>query len=162
MFRRYANSKRVIALLGVVLALLPCVQHGHLLCALGGCATSPMEGACSEHVNSETTTCSHAHACKSTRETAVPSSLDDGIDEQNSSCPCPPSCWCHQAPQPLELPRCPTGPIELLLQSNTLADATNVAAIDLHQTLSYDCASAVATSSESAVQRCAQLCRFLI
>jgi len=167
-FRRYNNSKRVTALLGVVLALLPSVQHLHLVCVLGGCATSSLQTACCEHVNSETKTCSHAHsckstqACKSTRDTAVPSSLDGGTDKQNSSCPCPQSCWCHQTPQPFELPRCPSEPIELLLQSIALSDATIGATLDLHQTRSYDGTSAIAASSESSVQRCAQLCRFLI
>lgn len=165
MIRRYNNSKQITALLGVALALLPSVQHLHLLCHLGGCATSfSTETACNEHGNLETKTCchSHAHACTSTRETSFPSQQEDGIDEHSRSCPCPPDCWCHQAPQPFELPKCPLEPIEMLLQSIAQGDATNVTAIDFHPTLSYDRFSVFATSTESTVQRCAQLCRFLI
>lgn len=162
MFRRCANSKRVIALFGIVLALLPSVQHSHLLCHLGGCATSSLEAACSEHVHPEAKTCSHSHACTTTQETSPSSPQGSGKDDQDRSCPCPPDCWCHQAPQPLELPKCPSEPIERLLQDITLCDATTVADISPYQTMSCEATSAIAASSESVVQRCAELCRFLI
>lgn len=163
MLSRYNNSKRITALLGVVLALLPSVQHLHLLCHLGGCATTcSAETECSEHAHSEAKSCSHSHACTSARETSVPSSERDCIDDQDKSCPCPPDCWCHQPPQPLQLPKCPSEPIELLLQDITLSDASTVAEIRADRTGSCDYASTAAVSTESAVQRCAELCRFLI
>ncbi len=164
MLSRYNNSKRITALLGVVLALLPSVQDLHLLCHLGGCAaTCSAETACSEHSHSEAKSCSHSHACTSAREASVRSPERDCIDDQDKSCPCPPDCWCHQPAQPLQLPKGPSEPIELLLRNLTQSDASIVvAAIGADRTASCDYASTADVWTESAVQRCAELCRFLI
>ncbi len=161
MFRRYDKSKRVIALLGVMLALSSGVRGSHLFCELGGCQ-HPHEVACEDH-QAASESCHHSHRCGSDKASHESASQIDGEDHDpiDDSCPCPPDCWCHQSPQPLELPRASSLSVDVLLlrpASCGLATITDV--ITTGQSRYSD---AVADqSSGSSVERCASLCRFLI
>lgn len=161
MFRRYDKSKRVIALFGVMLALSSGVRGSHLLCEWDGCQHAH-ELACKDY-GSVSEGCGHSHSCESdnaSHESASPSA-SQGVLPIDHSCPCPPDCWCHQSPEPLELPRASSVSVDVLLlrpAPSALATISDVksSAISCYANAAAD------LSSSSSVERCASLCRFLI
>lgn len=163
-FRQYDNSKQAIAMLAILLALSPGAQHAHLFCHLGGCSPPLLELAGSDGFNKTAGTCSHSHECQylcqEKKANLSPSRQGDGAREQDSSCPCPVSCWCHQSPQPFDLPKDASQPFELL-RGPALCQVTTMAA-DRGKISLLGGAQAVDAPNESAVHRCAELCRFLI
>ncbi|QEG37203.1 hypothetical protein [Bythopirellula goksoeyrii] len=152
MFNRCDISKRVIALLGVVLALSSGFQSVHWVCALGGCEIAALE----THTAAETHACCHSHDCHASK-VATPAESDPSHD-----CPCPPECWCHQAPQPLELPRTAPEPTELLLQGFVCNPASTIVMANCDFLSSQSAAGAIEDAVETSAERCAHLCRFLI
>lgn len=161
MFRRYDKSKRVIALLGVILALSSGVRGSHLFCELGGCQ-HPHELACEDH-QPGSESCHHSHSCESGDPSDELASHTDGegIVPIDHSCPCPPSCWCHQSPQPLELPRASSVSVDVwLLRPAACKLATIADVISIGESRYND--AAADRSSGSSVERCVSLCRFLI
>ncbi len=167
MFCHYSNTKRGVALLGVLLALLSSMEGSHLICQLGVCSVSSAEKACDQHGEAAAGTCSQSHGCATTSYTSA--STQQVCDtkshpvgcHQKGSCPCPPACWCQQAPQPLELPKDSGVTAEILLLSlsfsnTSVALGAGPAAKPGFYYLSDD--SLHVTSTE----RCARLCRFLI
>lgn len=159
MFRRYDNSKRAIALLGALLALLPGAQQAGLLCELGGCTAPSVEHAGSDGCCTVTTACSHSHMCQTT--SAAPAPGQQGVDETDSSSPCPTDCWCHQTPQPLDLRKDSSQPFELLLRCEVVCHISTIET-DHRETSAPGKAQAIGGTTESVVHRCAELCRFLI
>ncbi|QEG35887.1 hypothetical protein Pr1d_31930 [Bythopirellula goksoeyrii] len=157
-FRHYDNSKRAIALLGVVLALSSGFQQAHWLCELGGCKAAAVAVTSCEHHCAVTHSCSHSHGCNADK----PSGSEDCSGSQNGSCPCPPECWCHQAPQPLELPRSAPEPNELLLQGFVGGTVSVSAVANCDSASLHISAWANEAMVESSPERCAHLCRFLI
>ncbi len=158
MFRHYDNSKRAIALLGVVLALSSGFQQAHWLCELGGCKAASVADKSCEHDSKVTHSCTHSHGYN----IGKPSASEDCDQSQKGSCPCPPECWCHQAPQPLELPRSAPEPAELLLQGFVCGFANENAVADSDSICLHISAWANEAMVETSSERCAHLCRFLI
>ncbi|TWU22734.1 hypothetical protein Pla144_41950 [Bythopirellula polymerisocia] len=154
MLRQYDNLKRGFALLGVILALSSGFQHAHWICILGGCSVAK-----AEDLNSaDTHSCCHSHRCDADKATKLA-----GCDQsQDSSCPCPPECWCHQAPQPLELPRSALEPSELLLQGFVCGIASTFSVANYDSIDSPISAWATESMAETSVEFCAHFCRFLI
>lgn len=162
-FSRHNNLKRGIALLGVALALLSGVEHTHLLCQLGGCSEVSAEKVCHHHETDEAKAATCSHSCKSTIRTlaAKPASDEGESAHQDGSCPCPPDCWCHRSPQPLELPRAPSessvAQLVNLLSSHCVASAAICVDAEPHHGTSE-----LNPLAQTSPERCASLCRFLI
>jgi hypothetical protein len=169
MFHPYDKLKRAIGLLGVVLALSSSFQKTHLFCYLADCTPTfssvVAEGHdCSDHDCSD-------HGCpyskanrKSHTATVMPTHDECAYDlcgSRPGPCPCPPACWCHQAPEPFELPRSAPEPTELLVVGTVYLDVTIVGS--LHGEHLSRCATIAALDSsvKSSAQVCVQLCRFL-
>ena len=161
MFGRHDNLKRAISILGIVLALSPTLQHTHAFCHLAGCTASPSSAAAEAHDCSE-------HNCPFTRHnhSSVQGSTpdrcgDDFNDSQSAPCPCPPACWCHQSPEPLELPRNAPEPTNLLLFGAVYLDVAVLDTSRDEQRSRNAVLASLDSSARSAAQICAQLCRFL-
>ncbi len=153
MLHCHDNSKRVLALLGVMLAMSSGMQSAHLLCGLSGCAVATVAEPTCTQASAETHSCSHSRDC--------PASKTTGGDQGDNS-PCPAECWCQQTPQPLELPRSAPEPTELLLQGFVCGTATSIAVANCNFIASQISSGATDATAESSVERCAHLCRFLI
>lgn len=168
MRRRLNNMKRGTALLGVVLALLSGVQNTRLFCQLGdcaatGCTLASLEPLRHQHADGQAETPSCSDRCQSVTCSAdgmLVAQRNESADE-DVPCPCSSDCRCHQAPQPLELPRGEAEVAEALL----LAWLSAVRQIP---TDTETVANPVAYSSQpsllgnSSSEQCALLCRFLI
>jgi hypothetical protein len=151
MFRRANNLKQAIAITAILLALSSLAQNAGLYCYLGACEAESV--ASSVEVGS----CCHHHATHG-QEQPAPCKEPFGHD----SCPCPESCWCHQAPQPFELPKSFDEPFAFAflgivaicndLTSGSVSDQRTFVAWAVPPDL----------GDESSVDRCAKLCRFLI
>jgi len=159
MFYRHHNLKQAIGLLGVVLALLSGVQQGHAFCYLAGCGPSLV---LSERTDSLAGACPCSQACgerlTSSLATISLARVDGAIHRPSDSCPCPSTCWCHQSPEPLSLPASAPSSVELLAQSIGLATVL----LDCDLGSLHDQATATDAPFETAMLRCAKLCRFLI
>lgn len=161
MFYRCDKLRRAICLLGVMLTLSPAMQGVHAFCQLSGCASdssleSVAEHQCSNHG------CSHSH-----RDHALTSNTShDGCEEEpsgssNSPCPCPPTCWSHQAPEPQELPKGAPVPAESLVQDGIFLNATLLDTSRNEQQSRIGALASLDASAMSAAEICVQLCRFL-
>jgi len=169
MFYRNYNLKRVVGLLGVALAMLSGIQQNHAFCLLSGCGspTASFEKT-GEKTGRSVAVCCSSQSCsnmlaKSSASTASASTGCQNVDKQSDSCPCPPSCWCHQSPEPLGLPTSASKSLDLLSQSTveTLLPSTSQAGSD--PCSPHDLETTIGTSSiESVILHCAKLCRFLI
>ena len=156
MFRRHHNLKRALGLLGVVLALASSAQQSRLLCSLAGCAPA--------HACSADGGCRHASSVNPTGPTACESACDgEGV---NATCPaespCPADCWCHQAPEPYGLPRMATealGSLECAVANLDFGTPSGVAAA---RVVAGKPAAVMDTIANSAAERGAILCRFVI
>jgi len=161
MFYRHHNLKRAIGLLGVVLALLSGVQQGHSFCYLAGCdfSLSSLEKA-GQGSDRLTNACPCSRTCsrRPADSSATESSEGRNLGSPSDSCPCPTTCWCHQSPEPLSLPASAPGPVELLTQSTELVTAT----MDFDLGSLHSQKTTAEGSPETAMLRCAKLCRFLI
>ena len=158
MWSRRSNSKRSIALLGAMLALLPGAQQLHLLCHFTECAQSVSEsGGESQSRAAISLCCCCSHACLSP---CAPQ--NDRGDEQQNSDHCPQECWCCQTPQLLHVQKVGSNSIELVLLGMASTYSPSITATEQRDSLSSEWASASAWTSTSNVQRCAMFCRFLI
>jgi len=156
-FYRSYNMKRAIGLLGVVLALLSGVQQGHSFCFLAGCV-SP-----SSSVDAKADCLGGACSCsRRSSERQVKCSPSSGVESPDAgqSCPCPPTCWCHQSPGPLGLPT--SASAERLSQSLGQSHTLITASVGCDQGSTRNREATVARSVDGAMVRCAKLCRFLI
>ena len=164
MFRRYDNLKRAICLLGVVLALSPSLQETHAFCFIAGCAPTHSSGEADGSGDAEHTSCS-GHDC-SASDTCQSNSNDsehhqEPGEQSPAQCPCPPACWCHQSPSPLELPKSGPAPFELLVAGPVYVALASFDTTQSAHLSRFDAISAIDSSVKSAPQVCAQLCRFL-
>lgn len=154
MFRGADNLKQAIALAAILLSSSSLAQNAGMYCYLGACGTKSVASSV------EQSSCCHHHPCHADEHPAAP--CEAPVGHQSDSCPCPDSCWCHQAPQPYELPRSFDEPFELAFLE-TLAICNDVIGDGV-----ADQAALVTWSlppgldDESVVSRCAKLCRFLI
>jgi len=158
MFQRCDNLKRVISLLGVALALSSTLQQTRAFCYLAGCAPTSKIDTSEEH-------CCSNHDCPHSRERDATAEQDRSRDDLCRSypgqCPCPQDCWCHQSPEPFEVPRIVLVPSELLVLGPVYMDVAFMGAPHGDQ-FSQDATIAILDSSvKSATQVCAHLCRFL-
>lgn len=157
MFYRTGNLRRATALAGVMLSLSVIAQNCGLYCQLGACGTVasasvPEKGSCCQHCGGHTDPdLAHSHSNKPCQQ---------HHDSDDESCPCPESCWCHQAPQPSELPRPSGGDVELTYQGIFTTSAELVATIA--SPTEWTSESRFADSSDHSLCSCAMLCRFLI
>lgn len=169
MFHHYGSLKRVIAIFGMALLLSSSLQQTRVFCFLAGCApkscgAQPGQGELGGHACSGRD-CPFSRAHRELHQPcdALPadSCVDALFDSCPTSCPCPPACWCHQSPEPFELPRTATVSIELVDLGPVYSDMT----ID-GSTLSSQCRreraiSVLNASAMSAAEVCAHLSRFL-
>jgi len=181
MFYRNHNLRLAIGLLGVVLTLWSGVQQSHAFCYLAGCnsATTQSEKTekadsiesvrcCSRSYSSKKGYCSKKSYCsrqtKSSSAESKSSAETEGVDLPNGSCPCPcpPTCWCHQSPEPLGLPTSVPASIDLLSQGFGQSLAPMVQPSCCDQGLLYDSNTTTDASIATVLLRCAKLCRFLI
>ena len=162
MFSRYNNMKRGAALLGLMLALLSGLEGSHLLCQIRVCSIVAAD-APDHRGESVTCGCSYPGCAPSGTPSASNPQLcgqHDGCD-QDGSCPCPPTCWCKQAPQPFELPKDASPSIEILLIAISSSSNTVALGTDPVTKPGIDCLFADSPHVTS-TERCAKLCRFLI
>lgn len=161
MFYRYHNLRRAVGLLGVVLALSSTAQQAGMLCVVAGCSPA---SACDEEVHHGT--CPHSCHQSETAKASLSSCDNTCHDELEgplpAQCPCPDSCWCHQSPEPFELPKTPSQPIELLLTGLVCTDGTIACIPYGEQSARKINLAALGSSTASAAQFCSELCRFLI
>ncbi|MBX3424289.1 MAG: hypothetical protein KF688_01295 [Pirellulales bacterium] len=154
MFPRVDNLKQQIAVAAILLSLSTLAQNAGLYCALGACGTGGVASS------AEPESCCHKHVCDSDEEPAP--QQDQEHQHRHDSCPCPDSCWCHQVPQPFELPRSFDKPFELAFVgifaiSNDLVPG---GASDHSAFVTWSAPPNL--DDESALRRCAKFCRFLI
>lgn len=156
MFRHHHNLKRALGLLGVVLALASSAQQSRLVCSLAGCAPSHF---CGEHSD-----CDHARSVNPTGPTSCePACGGEGVNEPcPTESPCPVNCWCHQAPEPYGLPRVATEVLEPLEYSAATSSVGTLSEVAAKQVVAGKPAAVMDATVDSAVERCAVLCRFLI
>lgn len=159
MFYRYHNLRRAVGLLGVVLALSSTGQQTRMFCVIAGCSPA---SACDAEVHHGTC----PHSCNQSETAKASPSCDTCHDELEDSrpaqCPCPNSCWCHQSPEPFELPKTPSQPLELLLTGVVYTDATIASTPDGEQSARTVSLAALHSSTTTSAQFCSELCRFLI
>jgi len=159
MFYRNHNLKRTIGLLGVVLAMLSGIQQSHALCYLAVCNT---HSASVEKADKGTAACPFAHRCNERRTKPSVLPEDAGVNRHSDSCPCPPTCWCHQSPGPLSLPTSACEPVELSPRSLERFHSPMTSLGVCGRSSSADLEAMIGASIESVTLHCAKLCRFLI
>lgn len=142
--------KRLIALSGLPLALMPCFQQSHVLCRLAGCLIPSVVASTNADEPCDRGCCDRTSDSSDQMPTQAP-------DEA----PCGPDCWCCQPPQPREAPRDTTQSVKLRI-STLSVDALSKAPLGC-QSSSFD-VEAVAPYSlaSSSATTCARFCRFLI
>ncbi|QDV73690.1 hypothetical protein [Botrimarina mediterranea] len=154
MLRIADNLKHAVAIVAVLLSLSAMAQSAGIYCYFGACEAGP---AASEAASGG---CCHSHTCKADEE---PKPREGGRSQhRHEPCPCPDSCWCQQAPQPSVLPKSIGEPVELAFLS-VLAVCDDVVGdreSDLRANIAWSVPPGL--SEQSAVDRCAKLCRFLI
>ncbi|MCA9240599.1 MAG: hypothetical protein KDA37_10380 [Planctomycetales bacterium] len=153
MFSRSAKLKQSAALGAALLALSTLAQGSGALCLLHVSGEGAMQGAGLHHA------CCHDHGCHHPAPASAPSSQHGARD--GVPCPCPEGCWCHVPPQPVELPKSFDPRVELSGFQDFTASSP-VVEHGLTDTLAFTTCSPTSTDEESAVLRCARLCRFLI
>jgi len=156
MFYRNHNLRRAIGLLAIVLALLSGVQQGHALCYLAGCNIVSTQ---TEKTDSSVGRCCSQRSC---RVQSPSLSECEGVGKPSGSCPCPPTCWCHQTPGPLGLPTSAPVSVDLLAQGIEQSLATMIQPVCCDQGWLSELKAPADASIETVVLRCAKLCRFLI
>jgi hypothetical protein len=154
MNRRANNLKQSIAFAAILLALSSLAQNAGLYCYLGACETMLVASSGEDH------SCCHHHACHAPEQPAAP--CEEPLGHRPDSCPCPANCWCHQAVQAFELPKSFNEPFELTLSGVVaICDDLVAGGVSDQRTL-LTWALPPGFVDESAVGRCAKLCRFLI
>jgi hypothetical protein len=150
MFATANNLKQAIAIAAILLSLSTLAQTSGLYCHLGACGAEPPGSVGEKH------TCCQHQKCES-KEPSLPLG-----ERRHNSCPCPDSCWCHQAPQPFQ----PTQSFDESFEGSLLDvfvicnDIVAGGVVDQETLVTWSLAPDL--EDESAVCRCAQLCRFLI
>ncbi len=158
MLFRYDNLKRAAVLLGIVLAVSSSVQQTSLLCHLAGCAMDSGASLGGWQADCLASSCSCSHQ---TAQTAELAGLPDGrVMGEDSSCPCPLSCWCHQGPVPMKLPKGTSTSSLLVVLGIDSWYATSVEIAEDHQLSRVTSTAALESTALPASQRCVQLCRF--
>ncbi len=156
------NLKRAIALLGIVLVVSSTAQYASLTYILAGsCDNSHQIEQSHRHDKSMAGQCSLDCPCQTEHFLDTTESQNASVGHEKGSSPCPPSCWCHQAPIPMELPKS-TIDLSLLVilkLENSSTNSTEKSGSDqfLHAVSVIDLESSALTAS----QRCVHLCRFL-
>jgi len=125
------------------------------------CHSVSLESCCHSSVVTDES-CPHSQDCQSNRPVVAPSAPEDGDHRSDGNCPCPSECWCHHAPQPLELPKTAREPTELVLIGFVSSSVATTVAVDSPPMSPHLTALDSALAARSSLQRCAQLCRFLI
>ncbi len=154
MFPRVDNLKQQIAVAAIVLSLSTLAQNAGLYCYFGACGTDWVASS------TEPDACCRTHACHAGEQPAPPE--DEQSQHRHDSCPCPDSCWCHQAPQPFESPKSFDEPFELALLGAFAICNDLVPGGLSDQWTSVTWSAPPDLDEESAIRRCAKLCRFLI
>ena len=166
MFYRNHNLRRAIGLLGIVIAMLSGVQQGHTFCYLAGChSTTLCEKTLSDKTDSIVSSCCSRSCSRVGRQSQNrPSTSPEGdiANKPSGSCPCPPTCWCHQTPEPLGLPTSAPASIDLLSECVGRVFAAAVQPTCCNHGLLSGLKAPTDASIEPVVLRCAKLCRFLI
>ncbi len=164
MFYRNHNLRRAIGLFGIVIALLSGVQQGHTFCYLTGCnsVSTRSDSTQTEKSDSFVSVCSCSQSCNVVQEKSSVLTQGQGVDNPSGSCPCPPTCWCHQTPGPLGLPTSAPVSVNLLAQGIEQSLATMIQLACCDQGLLPELKASTDTSLETVMLRCAKLCRFLI
>lgn len=151
MFYRRPITKRIIAALGVVIALMGSFQQAHALCGLIGCGQREVEqDRCFNDYCQD--------ACCRPDTIAAPSSIC--IDNQfHCPSPCPNDCWCCQEPSPQQVPTpISADSVGEIWTSYSFANSLAVEA----DNAARDAASfAIEICPQLALEVCARLCRFL-
>ncbi|MAT68542.1 MAG: hypothetical protein CMJ58_03365 [Planctomycetaceae bacterium] len=151
MFPRVDNLKQHIAVAAILLSLSTLAQNAGFYCALGACRTGEVASS------AEPESCCHKRVCHSDEKPAPQQGQEH--QHRHDSCPCPDSCWCHQAPQPIELPTSFDETFELAV----FAICNDLVAGGLSdEWTSLTWSAPPDLDDESALRRCAKLCRFLI
>lgn len=160
MFHRSVITKRVIALCGVWLTLVSCMQQTHAFCGLSGCLPTQEEQLMDEccHECDAVKKCSHFKNCDCTAQADLKPSSPKGADSQPAQ-PCDEGCWCCQPPSPQQAP----APLDAV--SITQLSAISCDSIPAIVSLDVVVGAWATTLSESSPQRaidtCVRLCRFL-
>lgn len=164
MFYRNHNLRRAIGLFGIVIALLSGVQQGHTFCYLAGCNSVSKQSVSSqiEKTDKLVSVCSCSRNCNVVQEKPSVLIEGQGVDRSSGSCPCPPTCWCHQTPGPLGLPTSAPASVDLLAQGIEQSLATMIQLACCDQGLLPELKAPTDASLETVMLRCAKLCRFLI
>ncbi len=159
MFYRHHNLRRALGLLGVVLALASTAQQTQVFCVIAGCSPATASEGEVHHG-----TCPHSCHQNETANTSLPHEgcHDEPQNSCPAPCPCPDTCWCHQSPEPFELPKAPSQPSELLLTGLVYHDATIASVSHAEQSLRTMWLTALDSSTTTSAQLCSELCRFLI
>lgn len=153
-------TRRFIAVCGVWLTLLSCMQQTHAFCVFNGCLGSKEQqitGDCGDKCTSGKK-CSHSRCCASRDSSCVKSAQVDA--ECQPAEPCDQTCWCCQAPAP-QMGSAP-------LDTESVTQLTVTCAGSCHAASWLEMASAgwsMTIINESSPQRaidvCVRLCRFL-
>jgi len=125
--------------------------------ALGDKTDSLVSSCCSR-------SCSRVRSQSQKKSQKKSSSSADGeiANKPGGSCPCPPTCWCHQTPEPLGLPTSAPISVDLLAQSIGQSLATRTQPTCCDPGLLSGLKAPTDASIGSVMLRCATLCRFLI
>ncbi len=159
MFYRNNNLKRTIGQLAIALVLLSGIQQGPAYCFLFDCHSS--------WVDSETTIGS-VRACSCDRVCSAPSrpsvsTIGKKVTGPSRTGPCPATCWCHQAPEPLGQPASAPELVESSPQGAGMGPSLDLLAVRAASDPTLDQAAGVScVRGPSATRRCAIFCRFLI
>lgn len=157
MYYCHGKLKLTIAIAGIALALLPCLQQAHLLCQLAGCggrnsgSAERYQNACAGHDD---------HCCES--ESQAPCGIPEQDREPDTNPPCEPECYFAQPVDPREAPREATSSFTAELTQEGVGSIVSLnATLDFHPTVTAwsagkDCPFITAATT------CAQLCRYLI
>jgi hypothetical protein len=152
---RKGKMKRLVAIGAALLSLSTLARQAEVFCYWGACGVEQVA------VSGDENACCHDHACRAgEQKPALP--CDDESNHSKERCPCPEHCWCHQAPQPLELPKLASEPVELALHA--VHSNCNDLIVDRITDFDPNKSWSLAPDGyhESAAKRCAKLCRFLI
>lgn len=146
--------KGLVALGGIALALMPCLQQTHVICRLAGCFRPLLAARANDVVQRD----ANLDRCCGHRSD-LPSETPPQDRGQNA--PCSPHCWCCQPPEPRQAPRNTSETVKTHLVSVfaspqlTTIVANSVTSRDF-QSLTTDLFLAGSSS-----EICARLCRFL-
>lgn len=145
--------KHLIALGGIALTLLPCLQQSHALCRLAGCvgreASIPAEpGVCASNRGA----CCGCHS-------EVP--CESPSEDHGNRFPCGPECHLARPVEPREAPRDSTASTisEIVATCSSVAQMDNLVSCGPHANLAD--LELGDQQFKSSLETCARLCRYL-